>query len=65
MRHLWSTVRPYSNGRVYLNFLAGDDGDQRLVREGIGAETYERLARIKAKYDPENFFRLNQNIRPA
>jgi FAD/FMN-containing dehydrogenase len=65
VRQLWSTVRPYSNGRVYLNFLAGDDGDQRLVREGIGVETYERLARIKTKYDPENFFRLNQNVRPA
>jgi FAD/FMN-containing dehydrogenase len=64
VRQLWSTIRPYSNGRLYLNFLSGDDGDAKAMREGVGAETYDRLARIKAKYDPTNFFRLNQNIPP-
>jgi len=58
-------MRPYSNGRLYLNFLSGHDGDPKVVREGVGAETYDRLARIKAKYDPTNFFRLNQNILPS
>jgi FAD/FMN-containing dehydrogenase len=62
VRQLWSTIRPYSNGRLYLNFLSGHDGDAKAIRECIGAETYDRLARIKAKYDPTNFFRLNQNI---
>ena len=65
VRRLWSTMRPYSNGRLYLNFLSGHDGDPKVVREGVGAETYDRLARIKAKYDPTNFFRLNQNILPS
>ena len=65
VRQLWSKVRPFSNGRLYLNFLAGDEGESRIVREGIGAETYQRLASIKNKYDPTNFFRMNQNIAPG
>jgi FAD/FMN-containing dehydrogenase len=65
VRRLWSNVRPYSNGRLYLNFLAGDDGQAAVIRDGIGAETYQRLVAIKRKYDPTNFFRLNQNIPPA
>jgi len=36
VRRVWSSVRPYSNGRLYLNFLSGDDGDTRVVRDGIG-----------------------------
>ena len=65
VRRLWSNVRPYSNGRLYLNFLAGDDGQSAVIRDGIGADTYQRLAAIKKKYDPTNFFRLNQNVPPA
>ena len=65
VRRLWSTIRPYSNGRVYLNFLAGDDGQPAMIRDGIGADTYQRLVTIKRKYDPMNFFRLNQNISPT
>jgi len=63
-RRLWSTIRPYSNGRLYFNFL-GHDGDPKVIRDGVGAETYEKLVRIKTKYDPTNFFRLNQNIAPT
>jgi hypothetical protein len=65
VRRLWSNVRPYSNGRLYLNFLAGDNDQSAIIRDGIGAETYQRLVAIKRKYDPTNFFRLNQNIPPA
>jgi FAD/FMN-containing dehydrogenase len=61
-RELWSAVRPYSTGGVYANNL-GDEGQDR-VREAYG-ENYARLAALKAKYDPMNFFRLNQNIKPT
>ena len=53
---------PYSTGGVYLNFI-GDEGVER-VRAAYGETGYERLARVKAEYDPTNLFRLNQNIRP-
>src|SRR5215471_4478151 len=64
VRKLWSTMRPYSNGRLYLNFLSAND-DPNVMRDAVGRETYARLTRIKAKYDPTNFFRLHQNIAPA
>jgi FAD/FMN-containing dehydrogenase len=47
---------------AYVNFL-GEDGPAR-IREAYPGDTYERLARIKAEYDPENVFRLNQNVSP-
>jgi FAD/FMN-containing dehydrogenase len=47
---------------VYVNFL-GDEGEAR-VREAYPGSTWDRLAAIKARYDPTNLFRLNQNIRP-
>jgi FAD/FMN-containing dehydrogenase len=46
-----------------LDTLATDEGQER-VRASY-RENYDRLARIKASYDPENFFRVNQNTRPA
>jgi FAD/FMN-containing dehydrogenase len=61
-RELWEAVRPFSTGRVYVNFL-GDEGQER-VRAAYGEAKYERLRALKRKYDPTNFFRLNQNIRP-
>jgi FAD/FMN-containing dehydrogenase len=48
---------------VYVNFL-GDEGEGR-VREAYPASTWDRLATVKARYDPTNLFRLNQNIPPA
>ncbi|MBH1937913.1 FAD-binding oxidoreductase [Streptomyces sp. AV19] len=50
-----------------LNFLYGDGehADETQVRAGYEAGTYERLAALKATYDPQNVFRLNRNVRPA
>ena len=47
---------------VYVNYLSEDEGDDR-VKTAYGAN-YERLVSVKKKYDPTNFFRLNQNIKP-
>jgi FAD/FMN-containing dehydrogenase len=58
----WESVHPYSAGGAYVNFMM-DEGDAR-VRATYGAN-YDRLAEVKAEYDPDNVFRVNQNIRPA
>jgi hypothetical protein len=60
-RGLWSALEPHHQN-VYVNFLM-DEGEER-VRQAYGAEKYDRLKALKRKYDPENFFRLNQNISP-
>jgi hypothetical protein len=59
VRDFWSALQPWHKG-VYVNFL-GDEGAER-VRQAYGSNKYERLQVLKRKYDPENFFRLNQNI---
>jgi FAD/FMN-containing dehydrogenase len=61
VRNLWSALEPWHTS-VYVNFLM-DEGEDR-VREAYGAEKYDRLKALKRRYDPENFFRLNQNIAP-
>ena len=58
----WEALHPYSSGGAYLNFMM-DEGQER-VQAGY-RDNYQRLAAIKKKYDPNNFFRVNQNIRPA
>ena len=55
-------LHPHSAGGAYVNMMM-DEGQDR-VRASYG-DNYDRLARIKAQYDPENFFRVNQNIEPA
>jgi len=62
VRNFWSAIEPYSTS-VYVNFLM-DEGQDR-VRQAYGARKYERLKALKRKYDPDNFFRINQNISPA
>ena len=56
-------IAPYATGGVYLNFI-GDEGEDR-VRAAYGEVKYQRLASIKAEWDPTNVFRGNQNIKPA
>lgn len=63
-RDFWSAMRPFSSGGTYVNFLTEDADDER-VRAAYGLGLYDRLVQIKAKYDPDNLFRSNQNIRPA
>jgi FAD/FMN-containing dehydrogenase len=58
----WDALHPHSAGGAYVNFLM-DEGDAR-VRAAYGAN-YDRLAQIKAHYDPDNFFHINQNIAPV
>jgi FAD/FMN-containing dehydrogenase len=63
VRDFWQDMQKHSTGRLYLNFPGHGEGDN-LVRDAYGAETYARLQKIKRKYDPDNLFRLNQNIPP-
>lgn len=58
-----SALHPYSTGGAYVNFLGADEGRERVRASYRG--NYERLARVKAEYDPDNLFRVNQNIEPA
>jgi hypothetical protein len=60
-RGLWSALEPHHQN-VYVNFLM-EEGEER-IRQAYGAEKYDRLKALKRKYDPDNFFRLNQNITP-
>jgi FAD/FMN-containing dehydrogenase len=62
VRDFWDALEPYRTG-VYVNFL-GDEGQDR-VRESYGVEKYARLQELKRRYDPDNFFRINQNIPPG
>src|SRR5215210_3226657 len=64
VRRVWEALRPFSSGGVYVNFQMGDEGEDR-VRAAYGAEKYEWLVALKNKYDPNNMFRLNQNITPT
>jgi FAD/FMN-containing dehydrogenase len=62
-REYFAAMEPFSTGGVYVNFL-GDEGEER-VRAAYGQRKYDRLIAVKNKYDPTNFFRMNQNIKPT
>jgi FAD/FMN-containing dehydrogenase len=61
-RAISADLKRFTTGGVYLNFI-GEEGEDR-VRAAFG-DAYDRLARVKARYDPDNVFHRNQNIRPA
>ena len=61
-RSFWEATQPYSTESVYVNYLS-EEGEER-VRAAYGGEHYTRLVELKRKYDPENVFRSNQNIKP-
>jgi FAD/FMN-containing dehydrogenase len=63
-REYWDAMGKYSTGGLYLNFAGFIEEKEALVRAGYGGN-YERLAQLKAKYDPGNLFRMNPNITPA
>jgi len=60
-RELWGETKPFAHG-VYVNFIS-DEGEER-VHDAYPKDVWEKLVKLKTKYDPTNFFRMNQNIRP-
>jgi hypothetical protein len=61
-RQFWEALKPYSSAATYINFL-GNEGDD-AVKLAYGEANYSRLVELKNKYDPTNFFKNNQNIKP-
>ena len=62
IRAAWVRLHPFSTGATYINFQTADEDEER-VKATYGSN-FDRLAEIKAKYDPDNLFRSNRNIRP-
>jgi FAD/FMN-containing dehydrogenase len=63
VRGFSAAVQPWATGGVYVNYMSDDEEDR--IGAAYGSRHYERLAAIKKKYDPDNLFRMNQNIAPA
>jgi len=60
-RAYWNALHPYSAGGAYINFTM-DEGEEQ-VKANYG-DNYKKLVEVKTKYDPDNLFRVNQNIKP-
>lgn len=60
-RQLFEAAKPYATGTAYVNFMPADDAGR--VETAYGGN-YQRLVEAKQRYDPHNFFRMNQNVRP-
>jgi FAD/FMN-containing dehydrogenase len=60
-RDFFEAAAPFATGGAYVNFMTADEGDR--VRAAYGSN-YDRLTKVKRKYDPSNLFRMNQNIEP-
>ena len=64
VQDFWSAMRPHASGASgYVNLMSEANDDR--VRASYGEAKYQRRARIKTQYDPDNVFHLNANIRPA
>ena len=61
-RDYWQALHPHSAGASYVNFMMQEGQDRIQATYG---DNYERLRKIKSKYDPDNFFHINQNVEPA
>ena len=61
-KQYWEALHPYSAGGAYVNFMM-DEGEERV--KATYGKNYERLVMLKNKYDPNNLFRMNQNIKPS
>ncbi len=64
VREFHAAMHPFATGGAYVNFLMGDEGTNR-VRATYGDSKYDRLVRLKRRFDPDNIFRLNQNVDPG
>jgi FAD binding domain-containing protein/berberine-like enzyme len=62
-RAYWNAIHPFNLGGAYVNFMMDDEVEGRL--QATYGENFERLVLVKAKYDPRNLFRVNQNIQPV
>ncbi len=64
-REFWKAMQPFASGGVYVNYLGqeSDEGRERVM--SAYGPNYQRLLALKKRYDPTNFFRLNQNIPPS
>ena len=62
-RAAWNEMKSFSTGGTYVNFLTEDEGPERI--EAALGKGLDRLAEVKAKWDPQNVFRTNRNIKPA
>ena len=65
-RETWQSMQPHASEGVYVNYLGTeeDEGSNRLAA-AYGPGKFARLVALKQTYDPDNLFRMNQNIRPA
>jgi hypothetical protein len=63
VREAWNDMKSFSTGGTYINFLTEDEGPERI--EAALGQGLRRLAEIKAKWDPQNMFRTNRNIKPV
>ena len=63
LRSCWTALEPFATKEAYLNFMDDPGEEPVLVQTAYGAN-YKRLVALKNRYDPGNFFHINQNIKP-